>query len=405
MSIHVEQIRKDFPILYQQVNGHPLIYLDNAATSQKPQVVIDALSDYYTQTNSNVHRGVHTLAATATEQFEATRETARAFIQANSAEEIIITKGTTESINLVANTFGWSQVQAGDEVIISTMEHHANIVPWQILCERKGATLKIIPMNDTGELLLEEYEKLLSERTKIVAVVHTSNVLGTVNDIEYIIKKAREYGAYVLVDGAQSAPRFEVNVKKIDCDFYVFSSHKVYGPTGIGILYGKKEILEQMPPFLVGGEMIKDVSFKKTTYNELPYKFEAGTPNIADTIAFKTAMDYMNLLGKANIATHEQELLYYATEKLSAIKKIKIIGTSKSKVSLISFVVDGVHHFDLGMMLDAKGIAIRTGHHCAQPLMSRYRIDGTARVSFAIYNTKEEIDSLTKSIEEIIHVL
>ncbi len=399
--ININRIRKDFPILHQEVNGHPLVYLDNAATSQKPQQVIDALTGYYTKINSNVHRGAHTLAAKATSAFEDTRETVRQFLNAASLEEIIFTKGTTEGINLVAYAWGRQNIEAGDEIIISTMEHHSNIVPWQILCEEKGAILKVIPINEQGELVYEEFEKLLSPKTKLLAMVHVSNALGTINDIEKYTKAAHQNNTLVLIDGAQSSPHFDIDVQKMDCDFYVFSAHKVYGPTGMGVLYGKKKVLEAMPPYLGGGEMIKEVSFEKTTYNELPYKFEAGTPNIGDTIALKVAIDFVNEIGKANIAQHEDDLLQHATDVLKQIKGLKIIGEAENKVSVVSFIVDDVHHYDLGMMLDANGIAIRTGHHCTQPLMKRLEIDGTARASFAVYNTKEEIDALAEGIDKV----
>ncbi|MDW7691436.1 cysteine desulfurase [Flammeovirgaceae bacterium SG7u.111] len=397
----INKIREDFPILQQEVNGFPLVYFDNAATSQKPKVVIDALNSYYTGVNSNVHRGAHTLADIATGQFEDTREAARQFINASSTEEVIFTKGTTEGINLVAYSFGRSQIQKGDEIIISTMEHHSNIVPWQMLCEEKGAILKVIPITDEGEIIFEEFEKLLSEKTKLVAVVHVSNALGTINPVERIIEAAHKLDVPVLVDGAQSSPHFDVDVQKMDCDFYVFSSHKVYGPTGMGVLYGKKALLEAMPPFIGGGEMIKEVSFKGTTFNELPFKFEAGTPNIADTIAMKKAFDYVNQIGKQNIADHENDLLTYATEIFESIDGLRIVGQAKEKVSVLSFLIDGIHAYDIGMALDATGIAIRTGHHCAQPLMERFGIEGTARASFAVYNTKEEVERVGKSLDRI----
>jgi cysteine desulfurase/selenocysteine lyase len=399
--LDVNTIRKEFPILDQEVNGYPLIYFDNAATSQKPLEVIEALEGYYRGYNSNVHRGAHTLAAKATDAFEATREKLREFLGAAHTEEIIFTKGTTEAINLVAYSYGRKFIGKGDEIIISAMEHHSNIVPWQILCEEKGAILKVIPVTAAGELDYEAYEDLLSTKTKLVAVVHVSNALGTVNNVERIIAGARKVGAKVLLDGAQSSPHFDIDVKVLDCDFYVFSGHKIYGPTGIGALYGKKEILESMPPFLGGGEMIKEVTFAKTTYNELPYKFEAGTPNIGDTVALKNAMEFMERIGKANIAAHEQELHDYAVGKMKAIPGIKLIGTATNKVSVISFLLEGVHHFDLGMMLDARGIAIRTGHHCTQPLMNEFGIDGTARVSLAVYNTFEEIDTFVTALQKI----
>ena len=401
----IDKIRKDFPILHQEVNGNPLVYLDNAATSQKPQSVIDALTKYYQADNANIHRGAHALADRSTKNYEDTREAVRDFINAPSVEQVIFTKGTTEGINLVAQTFGRQNIKEGDEVLISAMEHHSNIVPWQLICEEKGASLKVIPITDEGELVLEEFEKLISPKTKLVALVHVSNTLGTINPVKSVIEMAHKQGVPVLVDGAQSAPHGNVDVQDLDCEFMVFSGHKVYGPTGLGILYGKRELLEAMPPFLGGGEMIKDVSFEKTTFNELPYKFEAGTPNIGDTIALKSALDYVNEIGLDKIAAHEHEILAYATEQLLSIDGLRIIGTAPDKVSVISFVVEGVHHYDLGMMLDANGVAIRTGHHCTQPLMHRYGLNGTARASFAAYNTKEEVDVLVKGVQNALNIL
>lgn len=400
--VDVQKIKQDFPILHQEVNGHPLVYFDNAATTQKPQSVIDALNSYYTTINSNVHRGAHNLADRATQAFEATRTTVQEFLNAEHLEEIIFTKGTTEGINLVANTFGRKFIKEGDEIIISTLEHHSNIVPWQILCEEKGATLKVIPINDKGEIIFEEYLNLLSEKTKLVSVCHVSNALGTVNPVKDIIAEAHKVGAKVLIDGAQSSPHFNIDVQDLDCDFFVFSAHKVYGPTGMGALYGKKAILEEMPPFHGGGEMIKEVTFEKTTFNDLPYKFEAGTPNIADTIAFKVGIDYVNEVGKDFIAKQEAELLSYATEQFNQIDRIQIIGQAENKVSVLSFLIEGIHPYDIGMMLDARGIAIRTGHHCTQPLMQRFGLEGTARASFAVYNTKEEVDKMVEGIKKII---
>lgn len=397
----IEDIRAQFPVLHQEVNGKPLVYFDNAATTQKPQRVIDALNHYYTGINANIHRGIHTLAERATEAFEATRHTAQKFLNAQEKEEIIFTKGTTEGINLVASTYGRANLKAGDEIIISTMEHHSNIVPWQMLCEEKGAILKVIPINEEGEILLEEYQKLLSNRTKIVSVVHASNSLGTINPIKEMIDAAHAAGAVVLVDGAQAASHLEVDVQALDCDFYAISGHKFYGPTGCGLLYGKRALLEAMPPYQGGGEMIKDVSFQKTTYNDIPYKFEAGTPNIADIVALKEAFDFVNNIGKATIRQYENELMQYAYEVLNPISGFRPIGTAKEKVSVLSFVLEGWHHFDIGMMLDARGIAIRTGHHCTQPLMEWYNIEGTARASFAVYNTKEEIEQLAEGIGRI----
>ncbi|HSJ67157.1 MAG TPA: cysteine desulfurase [Anditalea sp.] len=401
MKLDIQKIRSLFPILHQEVNGKPLVYLDNAATTQKPRQVIDALVNYYELDNSNIHRGAHTLADRATRYYENTRETVKSFINASESEEIIFTKGTTESINLVAATFGRKFIGKGDEIIISTLEHHSNIVPWQLLCEEKGAILKIIPINDAGEILFEEFEKLLTERTKLVSVVHVSNALGTINPVKSIIESAHQVGARVLLDGAQSTSHFKVDVQALDCDFLAFSAHKLYGPTGMGVLYGKREILESMPPFQGGGEMIKEVTFEKTTFNDIPFKFEAGTPNIADVIAFDKAITFINTLGKENILQHEDELLAYATEKLTSIKGFIPIGTAKDKVSVLSFLINGMHPFDVGMMLDAAGIAVRTGHHCTQPLMNRFKIEGTVRASFSVYNTKEEIDRLYDSVSKI----
>ncbi|SFC15423.1 cysteine desulfurase / selenocysteine lyase [Flexibacter flexilis DSM 6793] len=401
-AFDVAKVREDFPILHQSLNGKPLVYFDNAATTQKPRTVIDAISHYYQNYNANIHRGIHTLAEKATAEYERTRQTVRAFIGAAHAEEIIFTRGTTEGINLVAATYGRQNLKAGDEVIVSHMEHHSNIVPWQMLCEEKGATLRVIPITDSGELVLEEYAKLLSEKTKIVSVVFASNSLGTINPIADIIRQAHAVGAKVMIDGAQATSHLDVDVQAIDCDFYAFSSHKLYGPTGIGVLYGKKELLEAMPPYQGGGEMISDVSFARTTYNDLPYKFEAGTPNIADTIALRAAIEYINQWGKPVIAQYEDSLLQHATTRLQNIDGVRLIGTAKHKVSVNSFVVDGIHPFDLGVMLDAKGIAVRTGQHCTQPLMERLCIEGTSRASFALYNTIEEIDYFADCLEAIV---
>ena len=398
-------IRKQFPILNRKVKGKPLIYLDNAATSQKPQMVIDALVNYYSNYNANIHRGIHTLAEEATQAFEETRDAVQEFINAESRKQIIFTRGTTEGINLVAYTWGRQNVKAGNEIIISVMEHHSNIVPWQILCEQNGAILKIIPINDEGELLMDEYEKLLSPKTKLVSVVHVSNSLGTINPVKQIIDAAHKTGAIVFVDGAQSAVHLDIDVQDMDCDFFAFSAHKLYGPTGVGILYGKKNLLESMPPFQGGGEMIKEVSFEKTTYNELPYKFEAGTPNIADTIAFKTALDFIRQTGKEKMSRHEKELLAYATMQLELIPGLRIIGKAREKISVVSFVIDGLHPQDIGTLLDNRGIAVRTGYHCTQPLMNRFGITGTVRASFAVYNTKEEIDELVLGLHKAIKML
>ena len=404
-SLDVNAIRQQFPVLNREVKGKPLVYFDNAATSQKPQSVIDALVNYYTNYNANIHRGIHTLAEEATLAFEATRDAVQQFIHAISREEIIFTRGTTEGINRVAYTWGRQNIKAGDEIIISTMEHHSNIVPWQILCEEKEAVLKIIPINDRGELLFDEYKKLISPKTKLVSVVHASNSLGTINPVKQIIDEAHKAGAVVLIDGAQSTVHLDIDVQQMGCDFFVFSGHKLYGPTGIGVLYGKKELLETMPVFHGGGEMIKEVTFEKTTYNDLPYKYEGGTPNIADTIAFKTALDFVNKMGKENIRKHEEELMHYATNQLMRIPGLKIIGTAKEKVSVISFIIDGFHPQDIGILLDNRGIAVRTGHHCTQPLMNRFGIPGTVRTSFAMYNTKDEIDELVNGLYKAIKML
>ena len=404
-KLDINSIRKQFPVLTREVKGRPLIYFDNAATSQKPQVVIDALVNYYSNYNANIHRGIHTLAEEATAAFEATRDTAQKFINASSREEIIFTRGTTESINLVASTWGRQNIKAGDEIIISNMEHHSNIVPWQVLCEEKGAVLKVIPITNEGELIVEEYEKLLGLKTKLVSIVQVSNALGTVNPVKQMIRSAHRVGAVVMVDGAQSSVHLDIDVQDMDCDFFACSSHKLYGPTGIGILYGKKQLLEAMPVYQGGGEMIKEVSFAKTTYNDLPYKFEAGTPNIADAIAFKTALDFINETGKERIREHENDLLIYATSKLEEITGLRIIGKAREKTSLVSFVVDKVHPQDIGILLDNRGIAVRTGHHCTQPLMDCFGIPGTTRASFAVYNTKEEIDSMVTALKKAINIL
>ncbi|MGD1841922.1 MAG: SufS family cysteine desulfurase [Thermonemataceae bacterium] len=404
-KINIAAIREDFPILNEQVNGKALVYFDNAATSQKPQVVIDALNQYYTHTNANIHRGAHYLAAKATSEYEATREAIKTFLNAESSEEIIFTKGTTEGINLVAATYGRKFIKKGDEIIISTMEHHSNIVPWQMLCEEKEAILKVIPINETGELDLDAYKNMLSDRTKLVSIVHISNALGTINPVKEMIEAAHQVDAVVFVDGAQGAVHLDIDVQALDCDFYAFSGHKVYAPTGIGALYGKKAILEKMPPYHGGGEMIKEVSFEKTTYNELPFKFEAGTPNIGDVIAFKAALDYVQGIGKAHIAAHEKALLDYATQQLAAIEGLRIVGTAKEKASVISFVFEDIHHADVGVLLDNQGIAIRTGHHCAQPLMKHLGLSGTSRASFAVYNTQEEVDQFITGLKKVIKMM
>ncbi|GLU56774.1 cysteine desulfurase [Dyadobacter frigoris] len=396
----IASIRNDFPILNEIVNGKQLVYFDNAATTQKPRIVLDALSGYYEHYNANIHRGIHHLAEKATAAFEESRRRLQKFINAELSEEVIFTYGTTDSINLVAQTYGRKFLKEGDEIIISTMEHHSNIVPWQMLCEEKGCVLRVIPINDEGELLMDEYEKMLSEKTKFVSVVHVSNALGTINPVAEIIEKAHKVGAKVLLDGAQASSHLTIDVQALDVDFYALSLHKIYGPTGMGILYGKKELLEAMPPYRGGGEMIKEVTFEKTTYNELPYKFEAGTPNIADVVAAKYAIDYVDTLGKPNIAKHENDLLLYATEAVKEIPGLRIIGQAKEKVSVLSFVIDGLHHQDIAVILDNQGIAVRTGHHCTQPLMSRLGILGTTRASFAVYNTIEEIDGLIKGLHK-----
>jgi cysteine desulfurase/selenocysteine lyase len=403
--IDIEKIRTQFPVLHQKVNGKSLIYLDNAATNQKPQRVIDALVNYYQGYNANIHRGIHTLAEKATKAYEETRYSMQKFINAKHVEEIIFTRGVTESINLVASSYGRAFLKEGDEVIISGLEHHSNIVPWQIIGEEKKAKLKVIPITEIGEIDLDGYQKLLSAKTKIVAINHASNSLGTINPIKEIIRLAHEVGAVVLIDGAQAAAHLEIDVQNLDCDFYCISSHKIYGPTGTGILYGKKDILEKMPPYMGGGEMIKDVTFAKTTYNDLPYKFEAGTPNIADVVALKEAIEFINSLGKEQIAEHENDLLAYAAEKLKAIAGVKLIGTSKEKVAVQSFVIEGIHPFDIGQMLDARGVAVRTGHHCTQPLMDRFGIEGTVRASFSVYNTKTEIDELIEGVKRIVNFM
>lgn len=401
----IEMIRNYFPLLTRKVKGKDLIYFDNAATTQKPKPVIDALVAYYSRFNANIHRGIHSLAEEATAAFENTRDEARKMINAEAREEIIFTRGATEGINLVAQTWGRQNLGKGDEVIISTMEHHSNIVPWQLICEEKEAVLKVIPVDDNGELIMEEFDKLLSERTKLVAVVHVSNSLGIVNPVKEIIKKSHAAGAKVLIDGAQSSVHLDIDVRDLDCDFFVLSAHKLYGPTGFGILYGKKDILEAMPVFHGGGEMIKEVSFEKTTYNELPYKFEAGTPNIADAIAFKTAIEFVDGIGKEAIRNHETELLNLATHLLQEIPGLRIIGNSENKISLVSFVIDKIHPQDIGILLDNAGIAVRTGHHCTQPLMDRFGIPGTIRASFAMYNTTAEIETMVEALKKAIKIL
>lgn len=402
--IDVQKIRNDFPILKREVNGKPLVYFDNAATSQTPQQVIDVIVDYYSNYNANIHRGVHALSQEATDAYEQARQKIQRHFNAAKSHEIIFTSGTTHSINLVANGFA-SILQKGEEVIVSALEHHSNIVPWQMLCEKTGAVLKVIPMNQDGELVMDEYEQLLSPKTKLVFVNHISNALGTINPIEFIIEKAHAVGAAVLVDGAQACPHIKPDVQALDVDFYVASAHKICGPTGQGMLYGKSAWLHKLPPYQGGGEMIAEVTFEKTTYADLPHKFEAGTPNICGGIAFGAAIDYMNAIGFDNIAAYENELLEYATTQLLKIEGLKIYGTSKNKTSVISFNVEGVHPYDIGTILDKLGIAVRTGHHCAQPIMDYYNIPGTVRASFSFYNTKKEIDLLVAGVERAVGML
>ena len=397
----IQKIREDFPILDREVYGKPLIYLDNGATTQKPRQVVEAITDEYYSVNANVHRGVHFLSQQATELHEASRETVRRFINARSSNEIVFTRGTTESINLLASSFADSQMKEGDEVIVSVMEHHSNIVPWQLQAARKGIVLKVIPMNDRGELLLDEYEKLFSERTKLVSFAHVSNVLGTVNPAKEMIATAHAHGVPVLIDGAQSVPHMKVDVQDLDADLFAFSGHKIYGPTGVGVLYGKEEWLDKLPPYQGGGEMIQSVSFEKTTFNELPFKFEAGTPDYIGTTALAKALDYVSAIGMENIAAHEHELTLYAMQRLKEINGMRIFGEAEHKSSVISFLVGNIHHLDMGTLLDRLGIAVRTGHHCAQPLMIRMGIEGTVRASFGLYNTKEEIDMLAAGIERV----
>ena len=397
----INKVRADFPILEREVYKKPLVYLDNGATTQKPRAVVNAMVEEYYSVNANVHRGVHFLSQQATELHEASRETVRRFINARSTNEIIFTRGTTESINLLAFSFGEAFLGEGDEVIISTMEHHSNIVPWQLLAARKGIGIKVIPMNDRGELLLDEYEKLFTERTKLVSVTHVSNVLGTVNPIKRMIEMAHEHGVPVLVDGAQGVPHASVDVQALDADFYAFSGHKVYGPTGIGVLYGKENWLDRLPPYQGGGEMIQTVTFEKTTFNELPFKFEAGTPDYIATTALARALDYVTALGMENIAAHEHDLTQYAMQRLKEIPNMRLIGEAPEKSSVVSFLVGDIHPFDMGTLLDRLGIAVRTGHHCAQPLMQRLGIEGTVRASFALYNTREEVDTLVAGVERV----
>lgn len=400
--LDVEKIRTDFPILDQQVNGKPLIYLDNAASSQTAKPVIDALVGFYEQDHANIHRGIHTLAERSTKAFEATRERVHQFINSNEVDEIIFTKGTTESINLVAQSWGSKFLKAGDEILLSQLEHHSNIVPWQLAAEKAGAIIRVIPINKQGELDQEAYLGMLNEKTRLVAVNYVSNSLGTINPVKDMIAAAQKVGATTLIDAAQAAPHLQLDVQDLNCDFLAFSSHKMYGPTGVGVLYGRRELLEAIPPYQGGGEMIKEVSFEGTTFNDIPYKFEAGTPNIGEVIAFKYAMDYIQSLGYENIQAHEHDLLTYASQKLGVIEGFRAVGTASNKASVLSFLIDHVHQYDLGQFLDAKGVAVRTGHHCTQPLMDALGIDGTVRASFAIYNTREEIDIFCESLQRIV---
>lgn len=403
-ALDVAEIRKQFPILRETVNGRPLVYLDNAATTQKPQAVIDRMVRFYERENSNVHRGVHFLSEEATSAYEGARERARRFLNAAEEKEIVFTRGTTEGINLVAGSWGRKNVGRGDEIIISAIEHHSNIVPWQMLCEEKGATLRIIPANDRGELLFDEYEKLFTPRTRLVALIHVSNALGTINPIREMIAAAHRHGVPVLIDGAQAVAHGPVDVQELGCDFYTFSGHKIFGPTGIGILYGRAELLEEMPPYQGGGDMILSVTFEKTVYNVPPFKFEAGTPNIAGAVGLAAALDWVDEVGLDRIAAYEQDLLAYATESLTAIPELQIIGTAAQKSSVISFALRGVHPHDIGTIIDREGVAIRTGHHCAQPIMQRYGVPATARASIAVYNTREEIDTLVASVRKVLEV-
>ena len=400
-GLDVGRVREEFPALKQLVHGKPLVYLDNAATTQKPQFVIDAITHFYQEDCSNIHRGVHLLSERATKAYEDVRLAVQRFIHAADSTEVIFVRGTTEAINLVAYSYGRTQVQAGDAILVSAMEHHSNIVPWQMLCEEKGAHLQVIPMNTRGELLLEEYEKLLTRRTKLVAVSHVSNALGTINPVRQMIAMAHEHGIPVLVDGAQAAPHLPLDVQELDCDFYAFSGHKMYGPTGVGVLYGKKRLLEAMPPYQGGGDMISSVTFEKTTYNCLPFKFEAGTPNIAGVIGLGAAIEYLRRPARDRVAAHEHYLLAFATERISSLPGVRLIGTAQEKAAVLSFVLEGVHPHDIGTVLDQEGIAVRTGHHCAQPVMQLFGVPATVRASFALYNTEEEVDALVRGISRV----
>jgi cysteine desulfurase/selenocysteine lyase len=403
-SLDVTAIRRDFPILAQQVHGKPLIYLDSAATSQKPECVIEALTRFYRMDNANIHRGVHQLSERSTQSYEAARCNVQRFLNAPNRREIIFVRGATEGINLVAQTYGRKHVSAGDEIVISAMEHHSNIVPWQMLCEEKGAVLRVIPINDRGEVEFDQFEKLLNHRTRLIAVSHVSNALGTINPVREIVKTAHGWNVPVLIDGAQAVPHMKVDVRNLDCDFYVFSGHKVFGPTGIGVLYGKEQLLEGMPPWQGGGDMIRSVTFEKTTYNELPYKFEAGTPDIAGVIGLGAAIDYLDQIGMDAIAPHEHDLLEYGTRALESISGLRLIGTAREKAGVLSFVIDGVHPHDAGTILDREGVAVRTGHHCAQPVMDRFGVSATTRASLAFYNTREDIDALVAGIQKVKEV-
>ncbi len=401
MSFNTEQLRREFPVLNQMVNGKPLVYLDNAATTQKPKAVVERLMDYYYKENSNIHRGAHYLSQQATEAYENARETTRLYLNAAYSHEIIFSRGTTEAINLVSSSFSKKFVNQGDEILISAMEHHSNIVPWQMACQERGAILKVIPMNKKGELLMEEYENLLSDKTRIVAVAHVSNSLGTINPIEEIIARAHQKGIPVLIDGAQAVPHMKVDVQALDCDFYCFSGHKLYGPMGVGVLYGKEEWLQQMPPYQGGGEMIKEVRFSGTTYNELPFKFEAGTPNVGDVLGLEAALRFVSYLRHDEISAYENQLMQYALEQLQTLENVRFIGTAEKKTSVISFVFNDIHPYDTGIILDKMGIAVRTGHHCAQPVMDFFEVPGTVRVSFAVYNTRQEIDMLVDGLKKV----
>jgi len=403
-AFDVERVRRDFAILHQKINGKPLVYLDNAATAQKPESVLRTVDKYYREYNSNIHRGVHYLSERATQAYEQARQAAQRFINAGDPSEVIFVRGTTEAINLVAQTYGRKHIGAGDEIIISAMEHHSGIVPWQIVCQEKGAKLCVIPINDQGEILLEEYERLLGPKTKFVSLVHVSNVLGTINPVREVVEMAHRRGIPVMLDGAQAAPHVKVDVRGLDCDFYAFSSHKLYGPTGEGVLYGKAKLLEAMPPYQGGGDMISSVTFEKTTYNKLPHKFEAGTPNIAGAIGLGAAIQYLNEFDWQQVEAHERDILNYATERVARVPGVRLIGTAREKTAVLSFVMEGIHPHDIGTILDQEGIAVRTGHHCAQPLMQRFAIPATARASFGLYNTRTDVDALVAGLHKVLEV-